>query len=99
MDVVGVAEEVSFSLQLCQTLPNLLLRLQTSEPLPACWLPQMGRQVLKGQIQFDILSKVAQLGKLCSSKKVGDQKYLNDQHFELRVCAASLQDICPPCNI
>ena len=97
MDVVGVDVEVSFSLQLCQTLPNLPLRLHTSEPLPSCLLPRMGRQVLKGDIEFAISSIMAKLGESCAGQqgKVGDQKYLRDQHFELRVCAANLQDISP----
>ena len=69
VDVVGVDVEVSFSLQLCQTLPNLPLRLQTSEPLPSCLLPRMGRQVLKGDIEFAILWIGAKLGESCAPTK------------------------------
>ena len=72
---MGVDEEVSFSLQLYQMLPNLPLRLQTSEPWPACLLPRMGRQVLKGHIEFGISSNGCKIGrKLCSNKKVGVKK-------------------------
>ena len=87
LEEVGVEvvdEEAFFVLQRCQTLPNLLLRLQTSEPLPACWPPRMGRQVLKEHIEFDILSNINKIArKLCSNKKIGGQKDLKDQIFKL----------------